>query len=82
MNDKKSIPDANKVTNICLEAFESIAKTGKPIANKEWTVLTCIIQYDHPNKNIEVVSLGTGKQRTKHSFHKIIIIYSLNNVLN
>lgn len=70
MNDNKYIPDANKVTNICLQAFESIAKTGKPVANKEWTVLTCIILYDHPNENIEVVSLGTGKQRTKSSFDK------------
>lgn len=65
MNDKKYIPDAKKISNICLQAFGSIAKTGKPIANKEWTVLTCIIQYDHPNENIEVVSLGTGEQLTK-----------------
>lgn len=70
MNDKRYIPDANKVTNICLQAFESIAKTGKPIANKEWTVLTCIIQYDHPNGNIDVVSLGTGKRITKNSLDK------------
>lgn len=72
MNDQKNIPDANKVTNICLQTFETIAKTGKPIANKEWTVLTCIIQYDHRTENIEVVSLGTGKQLTKNSFDKII----------
>lgn len=62
MNEQKYIPDANKVSNVCLLAFESIAKTGKPIADKEWTVLTCIVQYDHQTENIEVVSLGTGKQ--------------------
>lgn len=70
MNNKQYIPDAKKVANICLQAFESIAKTGKPIANKEWTVLTCIIQYDHPNEITKVVSLGTGKQIIENSFYK------------
>lgn len=54
------IPDADRLAKICYQTFESISKTGKPIVEKEWTVLSCIVKYEHATKDLEVVSLGTG----------------------
>lgn len=60
MNKHPSVPDPNELGKICLESFESLAKTGKPVIN-EWTVLSCICMYRHGNQ-IDVVAIGTGKQ--------------------
>lgn len=49
---------ANRVNNLCVDFFNNLPKTGKPILNQEWTVLTCFVQ--KTNDNLEVVSLGTG----------------------
>lgn len=54
-------PDANRISAICLEKFESLPKTGKPILGKEWTVLSAIVKFDHSSKEFEVVAMGTGK---------------------
>lgn len=54
------VPDADRLTKICYQTFESISKTGKPILDKEWTVFSCIVKYEHQTKDLEVVSLGTG----------------------
>lgn len=61
----KLVPEANVIAEICLKKFDSLAKTGKPIYGKEWTVLTCIVQYNHSSKEMEVVALGTGKLSTQ-----------------
>lgn len=29
--------------------------------DKEWTVLSCIVQFNHIDDNAEVVALGTGE---------------------
>lgn len=54
-------PDPNELGKICFELFESIPKTGKPIINVEWTVMSCIAQYEHDTNRIEVIAIGTGK---------------------
>lgn len=54
------VPDADRLAKICYQTFESISKTGKPIVDKEWTVLSCIVKYEHATKDLNVVSLGTG----------------------
>lgn len=50
----------NLVRN-CFNVYDKLPKTGKPI-EKEWTVLSCFIEYDKSNENLEVVSLGTGSK--------------------
>lgn len=55
------VPEADRLVKICFETFESLLKKGKPSLGKEWTVLSCIAKYNHVSKEIEVVSLGTGK---------------------
>lgn len=54
-------PDTNRLASACLNLFDSIPKTGKPVADKEWTILSCIAKFNHQTEEIEVVSLGTGK---------------------
>lgn len=49
---------ANRVNNVCVKFFNSLPKTGKPILNQEWTVLTCFVQ--RIDDDLQVVSLGTG----------------------
>lgn len=57
----QTIPTANRISKLCLNKFDSLPKTGKPIFGKEWTVYTCIVKYNNSNEDLEVVSLGTGK---------------------
>lgn len=52
---------ADKITKKCIEAYNKLSKTGKPI-EKEWTVLSCVLQNDKFSENLEVVSLGTGSK--------------------
>lgn len=49
---------ANKISDICLDFFNKLPKTGKP-NEKEWTILSVIIQIDRKNV-MNVVALGTG----------------------
>uniref|UniRef100_A0A1B0D2F7 tRNA-specific adenosine deaminase 1 n=1 Tax=Phlebotomus papatasi TaxID=29031 RepID=A0A1B0D2F7_PHLPP len=50
---------ANKVTRMCAEFFEkNLPKSGKPVSEREWTVL-CGIVRDLEGK-MEVVAMGTG----------------------
>lgn len=42
-------PDAETITECCINKFNSLPKTGKP-NEKEWTVLSCILQYKFPVK--------------------------------
>lgn len=60
MNESEIIPDAIALTEKCFCAFEAIGRTGKPILYKEWTVLSCIVKYDHQTKEMDVISIGTG----------------------
>ncbi|CAG4915915.1 unnamed protein product [Colias eurytheme] len=45
----------------CLETYRKLPKTGKPVEN-EWTVLSCVIQYDRNRNDYKVVALGTGSK--------------------
>lgn len=60
MDEINKYPDANKVAALCLRAFETISKSGKPLLDKEWTVLSCIVKYDHQINGMDVISIGTG----------------------
>ena len=56
--------NATLIENIvqnCFNLFKRLPKTGKPI-EKEWTVLSCIVEYDRISENVVVVSLGTGSK--------------------
>lgn len=54
--------DANRVAHHCIDTFNSIPKTGKPIESKEWTVLSCILLFNRRTDDLQVVSLGTGER--------------------
>ena len=51
----------DKVVSKCFNLYTKLPKNGKPI-EKEWTVLSCFIEYDITTENFEVVSLGTGSK--------------------
>ncbi|XP_047022762.1 tRNA-specific adenosine deaminase 1 [Helicoverpa zea] len=50
-----------KVVQNCFNIYYKLPKNGKPI-EKEWTVLSCFVQYDKSNERTEVVSLGSGSK--------------------
>lgn len=60
MANNESLPDPNRLAEMCLLKFGQLPKTGKPIPNMEWTVLSCIAQYNRIDDTIDVVALGTG----------------------
>lgn len=51
----------NDIVNSCLYLYTKLPKTGKPV-EKEWTVLSCVVQYDGSSDRYDVVSLGTGSK--------------------
>lgn len=51
----------DKIVQNCFNKYKTLPKNGKPI-EKEWTVLSCMIEYDRTTENIEEVSLGTGSK--------------------
>lgn len=51
----------NEIVNSCLYLYTKLPKTGKPV-EKEWTVLSCVVQYDVSSDRYDVVSLGTGSK--------------------
>ncbi|KAJ0178883.1 hypothetical protein K1T71_005658 [Dendrolimus kikuchii] len=51
----------DQISKSCIDLFNKLPKTGKPV-DKEWTVLSCIVQYDKLCDKIQVVSLGTGSK--------------------
>lgn len=53
--------DAKRVAKHCIDKFYGLSRTGKPIDNKEWTVLSCILLFDEQRDDLQVVSLGTGE---------------------
>ncbi|XP_038220145.1 tRNA-specific adenosine deaminase 1 [Zerene cesonia] len=56
---KQSIVD--DIVKECLETYSKLPKTGKPVEN-EWTVLSCVIQYDMNRNDYKVIALGTGSK--------------------
>ncbi|CAG9795172.1 unnamed protein product [Diatraea saccharalis] len=51
----------DEIVEKCIDIFKKLPKNGKPI-EKEWTVLSCVLQYDRITTTFEVVSLGTGSK--------------------
>lgn len=49
-----------RIADICFAAYEKLPKSGKPIQGKEWTILSCILQYQSIADDLQTVSLGTG----------------------
>lgn len=54
------VPDVDRVGNICLSKFDQLPKMGKPLIDKEWTVMSCIVEFKQIDDTLEVVALGTG----------------------
>ncbi|XP_047528716.1 tRNA-specific adenosine deaminase 1 isoform X2 [Vanessa atalanta] len=52
---------ADTIAEKCINLYEKLPKSGKPIEN-EWTVLSCVVQYDKVSTTYDVVSLGTGSK--------------------
>lgn len=55
------VPAAKRVAQHCIDTFAGIPRTGKPIDNKEWTVLSGILLFNERTDDLQVVSLGTGE---------------------
>ncbi|XP_072939744.1 tRNA-specific adenosine deaminase 1 [Epargyreus clarus] len=51
----------DKIANSCLDLYKKLPKTGKPVEH-EWTVLSCVVQYEPDQDRHMVVSLGTGSK--------------------
>ncbi|XP_034830050.2 tRNA-specific adenosine deaminase 1 [Maniola hyperantus] len=51
----------DEIAENCVRAYTNLPKTGKPV-DAEWTVLSCIVQYQKDPKMHEVVALGTGSK--------------------
>nr|XP_026496877.1 tRNA-specific adenosine deaminase 1 [Vanessa tameamea] len=51
----------DSIAEKCINLYEKLPKSGKPIEN-EWTVLSCVVQYDKVSTTFDVVSLGTGSK--------------------
>lgn len=58
-NLKKSVVE--EIGKHCVSLYNKLPKTGKPIEN-EWTVLSCVVQYDTISESFDIVSLGTGSK--------------------
>lgn len=50
-----------KIVQSCFDLYNELPKNGKPV-EKEWTVLSCIIEYNKCMKSLKVASLGTGSK--------------------
>lgn len=64
------LPNPDRIAKLCLNKYDQLPKTGKPLDNKEWTVCTCIVQFRHSDDSLCVVSLGTGR-----SFSSVIVLF-------
>lgn len=49
---------ANEIAGLCFAAYDRLGKAGKPVANKEWTLLSGILY--EKSGHLELVSLATG----------------------
>ncbi|XP_053603717.1 tRNA-specific adenosine deaminase 1 [Plodia interpunctella] len=58
---KLKMCNVDECAQYCLNLFENLPKSGKPTEN-EWTVLSCVLQYDSNIDKLDVVSLGTGSK--------------------
>lgn len=61
-------PDADQLTKLCFETFDTLPTTRKPTLGKEWTVLPCFVKYNHDKKETKVMAMGTGKRLNIISF--------------
>lgn len=65
----RNIPSSKRIAELCMDKFKTIPKNGKPIKSKEWTVLSCILIYDQNSNELDVVSLGSGKEKLNMENH-------------
>lgn len=56
----QNCPQPDRIARHCFDFFDTLPKTGKPNAATEWTVLSCIVQYNGLTNDMHVVALGTG----------------------
>ncbi|RZF37820.1 hypothetical protein LSTR_LSTR007182 [Laodelphax striatellus] len=57
---------ANKIAALCFDKYASLSKNGKPVKDKEWTLLAGFVVEN--NNHFEVVSLATGTKCIGRSF--------------
>lgn len=51
----------DEIVQSCLKVYHNLPKTGKP-EKVEWTVLSCVVQYNSKYNEHKVISLGTGSK--------------------
>lgn len=49
---------SDKITTLCIDLYNKLGKSGKPVDGKEWTLLSAIVQ--EKAGELKVVSLATG----------------------
>ncbi|XP_026471962.1 tRNA-specific adenosine deaminase 1-like [Ctenocephalides felis] len=52
----------DRVALLCLDHYNSLPKTGKPTTGQQWTVLSCVVEYNSIEDSLKLVSLGTGSK--------------------
>jgi len=55
----KNKPSVQDIAELCFRKYESLPKTGKPIAN-QWTVLAGIVEFNRRTGDSQLVALGCG----------------------
>lgn len=63
-DDEKSLED--QITLLCYNHFEKLPKKGKPLPEREWTIIAAVVQRiektDSNRFTLDVVSMGTGSK--------------------
>lgn len=63
-SDEKSLED--QVASLCYNHFEKLPKKGKPLPEREWTIIAAVVQKIEKEENnsftLDVVSMGTGSK--------------------
>lgn len=55
-----NLQDASNVADLSYEQFERLGKAGKPLKDKEWTVLSTFSKHDLTTGHLKLISLATG----------------------
>ncbi|XP_075236914.1 tRNA-specific adenosine deaminase 1-like isoform X1 [Lycorma delicatula] len=53
---------ADKIADLCYKHYSSIGKSGKPVKDKEWTLLSSIVKLNKNDNNLSIISLATGSK--------------------
>lgn len=66
MEQGSNISIADEVALLCYNHFDKLPKKGKPVQDKEWTILAAVVQQiasvSQTNGSFSVVAMGTGSK--------------------